>query len=103
MATPTQKTTRASTESVPRELRLSIRTSAEQKELLKRAAQARGTDLSAFVLQASLEQARQALAQESVVVLSPSDYQQLCQALDEPATPNLALRALMNRKRVWDE
>lgn len=86
-----------------REMRLSIRTSAEQKELLKRAALSRGTDLSGFVLQASLEQARQALADEAAIVLSASDYSKLCQALDEPAQPTEALKVLMRVKPVWNE
>ncbi len=76
-----------------REERLSIRTSAEQKELLKRAALSRGTDLSAFVLQASLEQARQAVVEESVVVFSSKGYEALCRVMDEPVEPNAALRS----------
>ena len=113
MATRARKTTtrtkqtrvqkKAEALDAPREMRLSIRTSAEQKELLKRAALSRGADLSSFVLQASLEQARQAVAEESVIVLSGADYEQMCRALDEPPVPNAALRALLNRKPVWDE
>ena len=86
-----------------REVRLSIRTSVQQKELLRRAALSRGADLSQFVLEASLEQARKVVAAESVLVLSSTDYEQLCQALDALPQPNPALRQLLGGKRVWDE
>lgn len=86
-----------------REVRLSIRTSTEQKALLKRAAKSTGADLSQFVLEASLEQARKVVADESVLVLSSKDYERLCQALDEAPVANSALRQLLHAKRVWDE
>lgn len=85
------------------EVRLSIRTSAGQKELIKRAALARNTDLSQFVLEASLGEAKRLVAQESTLFLSPADYEQLCRAMDEAPAPNSALRQLLNKKRVWDE
>ena len=86
-----------------RETRLSIRANAAQKELLKRAARARNTDLSKFVLEASLGEAKRLIADESVLILSSADYQQLCSALDEPALPNAELQRLLGQKRVWDE
>lgn len=86
-----------------RESRLSIRASAEQKELLKRAARARNTDLSKFVLEASLGEAQRLVEQESVLVLAPESYLELCRALDEAPADNPALRELLQKKRVWDE
>ncbi len=107
LATPTASTRRGKSPlqdpHPAREVRLSIRTSAEQKDLLKRAALSRGADLSQFVLEASLEQARKVVADESVLVLSSTDYEQLCQAMDETPEPNPALRQLLQAKRVWDE
>ena len=85
------------------EVRLSIRTNAQQKELLKRAALTRNTDLSQFVLEASLGEAKRLVAQESTIMLSPDDYEQLCRAMDETPAPNAALRTLLSQKRVWDE
>lgn len=91
------------TKSSAPEVRLSIRTNAGQKELLKRAALARNTDLSQFVLEASLGEARRLVAQESTILLSSDDYEQLCRAMDEAPAPNPALRTLLSQKRVWDE
>lgn len=85
------------------EVRLSIRTNASQKELLKRAALARNTDLSQFVLEASLGEAKRLVSEESTVVVSPAAYEQLCRAMDEVPTSNPALRTLLSQKRVWDE
>jgi uncharacterized protein (DUF1778 family) len=85
------------------EVRLSIRTNASQKELLKRAALARNTDLSQFVLEASLGEAKRLVAQESTILLSPADYEQLCRAMDAPPASNPTLRDLLSQKRVWDE
>lgn len=85
------------------EVRLSIRTSAEQKELLKRAALARNTDLSQFVLEASLGEAKRLVAEESTLVLSPADYEQLYHAMDEVPASNPALCTLLSQKRVWDD
>lgn len=85
------------------EVRLSIRTNASQKELLKRAALARNTDISQFVLEASLGEAKRLVSEESTLVLSPADYEQLCRAMDEAPAPNAALGTLLGQKRVWDE
>ncbi len=98
-----KKTPATQTKRAAPEVRLSIRTSAGQKELLKRAALARNTDLSQFVLEASLGEAKRLVKQESTVVLSPADYEQLCRAMDEVPAPSPALRELLSEKRVWDE
>ena len=90
-------------EKATRELRLSIRTNAEQKELLRRAANARNTDISKFVLETSLSEAKRLVAEESIVVLSPQDYLELCRVMDETPAHNPELRALLHKKRVWNE
>lgn len=69
MSTATHQSQTA--DKVARESRLSIRTSAEQKELLRRAAKARNTDVSKFVLETSLGEAKRLIAEESIIVLSP--------------------------------
>jgi uncharacterized protein (DUF1778 family) len=103
MPTARQKPPVTQTKRTAPEVRLSIRTNASQKELLKRAALARNTDLSQFVLEASLGEARRLVSEESTVLLSPADYEQLCRAMDEVPAPNPALRTLFSQKRVWDE
>ena len=88
---------------VARESRLSIRTNAEQKELLRRAAKARNTDVSKFVLETSLNEAKRLVAEESVIVLSPENYLEMCRAMDEVPAHNPELTALLGKKRVWND
>lgn len=101
MSTATHQSQTA--DKVARESRLSIRTNAEQKELLRRAAKARNTDVSKFVLETSLGEARRLVAEESVIVLSPENYIELCRAMDEVPAHNPELAALLRKKRVWNE
>ncbi len=103
MTTTIRKPTAAKGARTAKEVRLSIRTNPEQKELLRRAALSRNTDLSQFVLEASLASAQRVVADEAVLVLSGTDYRQLARAMDEAPTPNSALRGLLGKKRVWDE
>lgn len=85
------------------ESRLSIRANAEQKELLRRAANARNTDVSKFVLETSLNEAKRLVAEESVIVLSPENYGEMCRAMDEVPAHNPELAALLSKKRVWND
>ncbi len=103
MPTVTRKSTAPKGAHTSKEVRLSIRTNPEQKELLRRAALSRNTDLSQFVLEASLASAQRVVADETVLVLSSADYLELARVMDESPAPNSALRALLEKKRVWDE
>lgn len=85
-----------------KENRLSIRANSGQKTMLARAATARHMNISQFVLQASLHAAEAVIEEETRVVLSPQDYEWLCQLLDEPAKPAPRLRAALAQRPVWD-
>ena len=86
-----------------KENRLSIRTNAGQKTVLARAARAQHMNVSQFVLQASLSAAEKVIEQESRIVVSPEEYDWLCQVMDQPAAPAPRLRAALAQTPVWDQ
>jgi uncharacterized protein (DUF1778 family) len=75
----------ASAGSAGKELRLSIRTSALEKDILWRAAQARHMNISQFVLQVSLDAANAILADQTEFRLTPEEWEAFCERLDAPA------------------
>lgn len=84
------------------EERLSIRVNPKQKTVLAQAAKARHMNVSQFVLQASLSEAERVLHEETHIVVSPEEYERLCQVMDEPPAPAPRLRAALAKKPVWD-
>ncbi len=72
-------------ENAGKELRLSIRTSAPEKDILWRAAQARHMNISQFVLQASLDAANAILADQTEFRLTAEEWEAFCERLDAPA------------------
>ena len=79
-----------------KERRLSIRTSAQAKRILEQAARARRTNVSQFVLQASLDAAHAVLADQTEFRLSPAQWKAFCERLDAPAKVIPALRDLFS-------
>ena len=86
-----------------KENRLSIRANAGQKTVLARAARAQHMNVSQFVLQASLSAAEKVIEQENRIVVSPEEYDWLCQIMDQPAAPAPRLRAALAQTPVWDQ
>ena len=86
-----------------KENRLSIRANAGQKTVLARAARAQHMNVSQFVLQASLSAAEKVIEQESRIVVSPEEYDWLCQIMDQPAAPAPRLRAALAQTPVWEQ
>ena len=86
-----------------KENRLSIRANAGQKTVLARAARAQHMNVSQFVLQASLSAAEKVIEQESRIMVSPEEYDWLCQVMDQPAAPAPRLRAALAQTPVWDQ
>ncbi len=79
-----------------KEQRLSIRLSAHEKQILTQAARARHTNVSQFVLQASLDAAHAVLADQTEFRLPPAQWKAFCKRLDAPATVLPALRDLFS-------
>lgn len=82
-----------------KEGRLQIRVTAQDKQLLERAARATRQNLSAFVMRAAALHAEAVLAERSVVRLSPDAAQAFSDALAAPATVNERLAAALDRPR----
>ncbi len=89
--------------STPANERLDLRTSAEIKELIVRAASTVGLSVSAFLLDAAQERARQVLAEQETLTLTARDWQAFAQALDHSEKPRPKLAAAMQRHRDWQK
>ena len=79
-----------------KETRLSIRASDPEKSILMEAARARHTNISQFVLQASLDAAHAVLVDQSEFRLSADQWKAFCERLDAPAKVIPALKDLFS-------
>lgn len=77
------------------EARINLRTSAEAKALIERAAAYMGTTVSAFMLHNAYEQAKRIVAEHELHVLSQRDFEAFAKALEAPPAPTSALKRLM--------
>ncbi len=83
--------------------RIDLRTSPEIKQLIVRASATTGQSVSAFLLAAAQERARQVLADSETVTLSSRDWEAFFAALDNPGKPRPKLKAAMDRYLEWRE
>jgi uncharacterized protein (DUF1778 family) len=67
-----------------KETRLSIRATEQEKAILAQAARARRTNVSQFVLQASLDAANAILVEQTEFRLTPDQWEAFCERLDAP-------------------
>jgi len=81
---------RAVLDSAPR---LNLRVSPETKAMLLHAALLRNTDLTDFVLQSSLREARAVIREADVMRVSAGSHQQVLDLLENPPPPNARLLA----------
>ncbi|MBD2780666.1 type II toxin-antitoxin system TacA family antitoxin [Xenorhabdus szentirmaii] len=79
--------------------RVELKTSTELKETLRQAAQVAGVDLSAFILNAAFERAEEVLENQKRRELDEENWRNLNMLIAEPASPTLALRALMRKNK----
>ncbi len=75
--------------------RINLRTSAEAKALIERAAAYMGTTVSAFMLQNAYEVAKRVVAEHEVIMLTQRDFEAFAKALEKPPAPNAALKRLL--------
>ena len=80
-----------------RDKRLEIRTTAEERELIDRAADTEGTDLTSFVVAHLTDAARQVLADRDHFILSPKAADEWDKINRRPAKELAGLRKLMQR------
>ena len=78
----------------PKEKRLTIRATEPEKELLAQAAKVRRTNVSRFVLEASLDAANAVLVDQSEYRLPPEQWDAFCRRLDNPPKTIPALQQL---------
>lgn len=81
--------------------RIDLRTSTEIKELIVRAATAAGMSVSAFLLGAAQERAKQVLAETEMLTLTARDWNAFTRALDNADKPRPRLSAAVKRHRGW--
>ncbi|MDH2431050.1 DUF1778 domain-containing protein [Pokkaliibacter sp. MBI-7] len=79
--------------------RIELKTTPEVKLMLEQAARSAGVNLSAFIIAQAQEQARRIIAESSVIRLNAEAWSMLEEAVQNPAPPTEALRALMNRRK----
>jgi uncharacterized protein (DUF1778 family) len=72
--------------------RMNLRVLPEQKAMLVRAAALRHTDLTDFVLQPALREAKAVIAEAERIVLSERDSVTVLRMLENPPAPNAKLR-----------
>jgi len=86
--------------------RMNLRLRPEQKATLMRAAALRHTDLTDFVLQPALREAKAVIEESERIILSERDSLLVLNLLENPPAPNAKLRAAIaamprpTRKRV---
>lgn len=83
--------------------RIDLRTSAEIKELIVRAASTAGVSVSAFLLSAGQERAKQILTDSESIALTSRDWDAFANALDNTEKPRPKLSAAMKRHRAWQD
>ena len=86
-----------------RDRRLEIRTTAEERELIDRAAGTTGTDLTSFVVSHLVDAARQVLADRDRFVLSADTAAEWEKVNRRPAEEFAGLRRLMQRPSPFAE
>lgn len=91
------------THSHPKETRLNIRVTVEQKDIIAQAARLQHSTLSDFVLEQAYEAARQVLSDNARFVLTKLDWDEFCAALDAPPKDIPALRALLTQPSVFEK
>ena len=79
--------------------RVEIRATSEQKRLLERAAEIRGTTLTGFILNQAQEAATATIQQFELLELRNEDRRLFVETLLNPPKPNSALRAAAARHK----
>ena len=78
--------------------RINLRTSAEAKAVIERAAALMGTTVSSFMLQNAFEAARRIVSEMDTLLLTQRDFEAFAASIDNPPKPKAALRKLMSRR-----
>lgn len=86
-----------------RDRRLEVRTTAEERQLIDRAAEASGTDLTSFMIEHLTDAARQVLADRDRFMLDADAASEWDRVNRRPARELAGLRRLMQRPSPFAE
>jgi len=89
-------------EAATKKARIGIRTTKEQKALIKRGASAQGQKLSDFILASAQEKAEMVLADQKEFVLAAARWKAFVEALDQPVRRHQRLARLMSEPSVLE-
>ncbi|CAG9264487.1 CopG family transcriptional regulator [Burkholderia diffusa] len=92
----------ATTHSTPKRDTLNLRVQPDERDLIDRAARARGQNRTDFILGAARAAAEEALLDASLVRVSPDAYAAFLARLDAPPAPNERLLRTMQTPAPWD-
>lgn len=81
---------------------LNLRIKPAERELIDRAAKARGKNRTDFVLEAARAAAEEALLEQRIIMADPDAYQEFLRRLDQPPAANAALRKTMQTPAPWE-
>ncbi len=93
-------TSAAKRQARPRET-LNIRIGAEERSLIDRAAKARGTNRTDFILDAARRAAEETLLDRALISVGSKAYADFVARLEAPAQSNEALRRTMHAPLPW--
>lgn len=74
---------------------LNIRATSQQRETIDRAAAIRGLTRTDFILAAAVREAETAILDEVFIKLTPAEYENFLDMLENPAEPTEELKQLM--------
>jgi len=83
-------------------VRLNIRVSEHEKDIITKAAVTLNTTVSEFVLQKAYVEAQAVLAEQSQFRLPDKQWREFCKALDSPPKDIATLRKLLAEPGVFD-
>lgn len=83
--------------------RFAVRLTSEQDALIRRAAEAEGTDLTNFTVTATLAHARDVLADRRLFVLDDATWSDFLTVLDRPVSHKARLERLFAESSIFDD
>ena len=82
---------------------LNLRIKPAERDLIDRAAKARGKNRTDFVLEAARAAAEDTLIEQRIIMADPDAYQEFLARLDQAPSPNAALRKTMQTPAPWEQ
>ncbi|WP_413740300.1 DUF1778 domain-containing protein [Sodalis sp. RH14] len=82
---------------------LNLRIRPAERDLIDRAAKAKGKNRTDFVLEAAHAAAEEALIERRIIMADPDAYQEFLARLDQSPAPNAALRKTMQTPAPWEQ